>query len=111
MTRLLLDQNLSPRLVDRLHETFDVAHVRHRGLAAASDDEVWRFARENGLAIVTKDADFEELAILRGAPPKVVWLRLGNCSTSDVDQALRRHAGQIEAFLNSEDASIFVIRR
>ena len=64
--RILLDENLAPRLVERLRDIFDVVHVRDAGLASASDVQVWEFARESGRTIVTKDADFEEFAMLRG---------------------------------------------
>ena len=69
-----------------------------RGLGAASDQEVWDFAKENGFLIATKDSDFAELQVLRGFPPKVVWIRLGNCTTSQVDALLRHHANDLAAF-------------
>jgi predicted nuclease of predicted toxin-antitoxin system len=109
--RLLLDENVAPRLVERLRDIFDIVHVRDAGLAAASDVQVWEFARESGRTIVTKDADFEEFAVLRGAPPKVVWLRLGNASTSDVERALRRHAEALREFEENREAAVFAIVR
>ena len=96
--RLLYDQNLSPRLVDRLIDLFpDSRHVSTVGLEAATDDEVWTFARDNGLVIVSKDGDFGEMNVLRGFPPKVIWLRLGNCTTRHVENALRANHPAIEA--------------
>lgn len=90
--KLLLDQNLSPRLVSRLADVFpDVTHVSALGLDRASDDDVWAYAATNGCIIVTKDADFSERSTLRGFPPKVIWLRLGNCTTNRIEQALRTH--------------------
>ena len=57
--KLLLDQNLSPRLCDCLHDIWtDVAHVRAVGLAAADDSAVWAYARQHGFTIVSKDGDF-----------------------------------------------------
>ena len=59
--KLLFDQNLSPALVERLADVFPQSiHVRDAGLASAPDEAVWRFALEQGLAIVTKDSDFQE---------------------------------------------------
>ena len=74
--RLLFDQNLSHRLLQRLADVYpDSRHVRDVGLARAADDLVWMHARDNGLTIVSKDADFHQRSFLFGAPPKVIWLR------------------------------------
>jgi predicted nuclease of predicted toxin-antitoxin system len=97
--KLLFDQNLSPRLVTRLAGLFpDSSHVQTEGLDCADDDQVWEHARLNGFAIVTKDADYNSLSVLRGSPPKVIWLLLGNCTTSQVEVVLRARFADIEAF-------------
>jgi predicted nuclease of predicted toxin-antitoxin system len=76
--KLLFDHNVSPRLVRRLVDLHpDASHVSVLGLDTASDAEVWERARAEGYTIVTKDSDFADLAVLRGAPPKVIWVRLG----------------------------------
>ncbi len=98
--RLLFDQNLSRRLVDRLAAIFpNASHVLLAGLDRAPDEVVWAYARANDYAIVTKDADFNDYRVLHGFPPKVQWLRLGNCSTSRIEAAMREHCSYIEAFL------------
>jgi predicted nuclease of predicted toxin-antitoxin system len=69
--RLLLDHNLSPKLIDRLADVFaDRSHVTLHILDKASDTEVWNFARDNGFTLVTKDSDFYDLSLLRGVPPR-----------------------------------------
>lgn len=73
-------------------------HVRDVGLKAADDPVVWDYARQYDFIIVSKDADFHQRSFVFGAPPKVVWVRLGNCSTGDVERLLRRHAQALEAF-------------
>lgn len=60
--KLLFDQNLSHKLCD-LYE--GSAHVRQEGLAEASDEEVWTFAKAEGFVIVSQDADFVDLSCLR----------------------------------------------
>jgi predicted nuclease of predicted toxin-antitoxin system len=67
-------------------------------LAEADDRTVWKYAGENGFAIVSLDADFADLATLLGPPPKVIWLRCGNQPTAMVDHLIRRHAVLIAAF-------------
>lgn len=90
--KLLFDQNLSPKLPERLNDLYpDSAHVAELGLDRAMDRDVWHFAREHRFVIVTKDADFGELSMLFGLPPYVVWIRRGNCSTRDIEQILRHY--------------------
>ncbi len=97
--RLLFDENLSPRLVQRLADAFPGSvHVRDCGLQADADAAVWRHASEQGFIIVSKDEDFRHLSFLRGAPPKVVGIELGNCSTDLIERLLRRSRVEIERF-------------
>lgn len=108
--RLLFDHNLSPRLVDHLRDLHpEATHVALVGLERASDDVVWSFARANDLTIVTKDSDFNAVSVLRGFPPKVIWIRLGNCTTADVEQALRRHHEALLDFASDPTAGILEI--
>jgi predicted nuclease of predicted toxin-antitoxin system len=110
--KLLFDENLSPKLVVRLADLFpNSVHVREVGLEAANDPAVWDYARENHLVIVSKDADMHQRSFLFGAPPKVVWVRLGNCSTTDVENLLRQHVNAINVFYSDEFASFLSLSR
>jgi predicted nuclease of predicted toxin-antitoxin system len=103
--RLLFDHNLSQRLIRQLEDLFpDASHVALVGLERASDDDIWQHARQNGCIIVTKDSDFRDLSVLRGFPPMVIWLRIGNCSTSEIERLVRRSHATIAAF-ESESAT------
>lgn len=96
--KLLFDEQLSPSLVRRLADVFPGSgHVHELGLGSSHDRVVWDHARTHGFDIVTKDADFTDLAMTLGAPPRVVWLRLGNCTTAVVEAVLRsQHVAVIE---------------
>ncbi len=108
--RLLWDHNLSPRLVRRLEDVFPGGlHVRQAGLAAATDDEVWAFAATHGYAIISKDADFLQRSILRGAPPKAIWIRGGNCTTAEIEALLRRYHEAVREFLRDEESAFLVL--
>lgn len=86
----LLDLNLSPRLVERLSDIYpDSAHVSEFGLSHAQDNMVSEHARDHGFFIVSKDVDFTEMSVVRGFPPKVIWVRRGNCSTREIERILR----------------------
>jgi len=102
MKALLIDANLSPKLVDTMADIYpNSTHVSSVGLGNEFDREVWEYARQNDLLIVTKDADFSELSVLLGFPPKVIWVRRGNCSTRDIEHLLREN---LEAISNLSES-------
>jgi predicted nuclease of predicted toxin-antitoxin system len=106
--KLLFDHHLSPRLAIRLSDIYpDSNHVYTLGLDQAPDREVWEYARREGYLIVTKDADFSDLCILLGFPPKIIWIRRGNCQTSDIEMMLRHHQLNVQAL--DEDRVIGVL--
>jgi predicted nuclease of predicted toxin-antitoxin system len=110
--RLLLDENLSPVLARSLADLFPgSAHVRDLSLAAADDESIWGRAAADGFVIVTKDDDFRQRSFLRGAPPKVVWLRLGNCRTAEIENAIRLWAPEIREFADDAITSLLVLTR
>ena len=97
---LLFDQNLSRRLPALLADEFPgCEQVLLVGLSGANDLAVWAYAAARGLAVVSKDADFRNLSATYGPPPKVIWLRVGNGPTRDVEALLRSRAADIRAFL------------
>jgi predicted nuclease of predicted toxin-antitoxin system len=108
--KLLFDQNLSPRFVARLAIEFPgSAHVRDLGMAAAGDPVIWAYAAVNSFVIVSKDTDFQHRALLYGFPPKVIWVRLGNCSTASVVNLLRSRLADIHAFEADPTASFLAL--
>jgi predicted nuclease of predicted toxin-antitoxin system len=110
--KFLFDENLSPRLVRELAGHWpDSIHVDTSGLRGASDESIWAYAKAHGFTIVSKDDDFRSLALVRGAPPKVVWLQIGNASTSQVAQMLRSHALELQAFALEPVESLLSLRR
>lgn len=107
--RLLFDQNLSRHLVSRLADEFpDSQHVSALDLSEVSDLDVWVAARDGGYTIVTKDSDFNNLLVLRGHPPHVVWIQRGNCSTADIEGLLRSERSEIEDLSESGDGLLVV---
>jgi predicted nuclease of predicted toxin-antitoxin system len=108
--RLLFDENLSPKLPQRLADIFpDSLHVRDVGMKATIDPVVWDYAKEHDLMIVSKDSDMHDLSLVLGNPPKVIWLRLGNCSTSQVEGLLRRDFKAIESFYQNANLSLIAL--
>ncbi len=97
--KVLFDQNLSFKLCRQLADLFPgSSQVRLAGLAEADDRTIWQYAKTNGFALVSLDADFAEMASLLGPPPKVIWLRCGNQPTVAVENLLRAHAAIIATF-------------
>jgi predicted nuclease of predicted toxin-antitoxin system len=108
--KLLFDHNLSYKLVGRLADLFPASeHVRNVNLHEVDDRPVWEYARANGFAIVSKDEDLHQLSFLYGAPPKVVWVRLGNCTTADIEQAVRRHQTDSLNFDANEEGAFLIV--
>jgi len=107
--KLLFDQNLSHWLCRAVADVFPGArHVRDIGFREARDTTIWDYAAQYGFAIVTKDADFRQRSFLEGLPPKVIWVRLGNCSSQDIEDLLAR-ARDITEFLADEEKSFFAL--
>jgi predicted nuclease of predicted toxin-antitoxin system len=108
--KLLFDQNLSHHLMRLLADVYpDCQHVRNVGLKEAPDTEVWNFARDNGYTVVSKDFDFYQRSLTLGFPPKVVWVKRGNCSTKAVEQLLRNCAREIEQFQADATATFLIL--
>ena len=108
--KFLFDQNVSPRLATDLSDVFPGSvHVRDVGLSRATDATIWGYAREHGLTIVSKDSDFHQVSFLRGPPPKVIWIRRGNCTTSDIEALLRSSRTEILAFGADSEAAFLAL--
>ena len=108
--KLLLDENLSPRLVEILADDYPgSAHVTRVGLRGASDQRIWEHARDHGFAIASKDTDFRERSFVEGFPPKVIWLDVGNAGTDAVGALLRGGRERAEAFETENETSLLIL--
>lgn len=102
--KLLLDENLSRRIVPFIQETYpDSTQVALIGLEQSDDETIRQYAIDNDYVITTKDADFYEMNMLYGQPPKIIWLRTGNQSKADTIKVLQRSRDIIEQVLKRED--------
>jgi len=107
--KLLFDANLSPRLVRLISDLFpSSAHVEDFGDLAAEDGEIWAYALQNKFTIVTKDADFDAMSRHASNPPKIIWIRRGNCSTSVIANMIRANSDAI-ASLEDEENELSVL--
>lgn len=104
--KLLFDQNLSFKLCDQLSDLFPGStQTRLLGLDRADDRTLWAYAAQHGFVLVSKDADFAEMAALHGPPPKVIWLRGGNRPTGAIESILRRHHSLIRDFVGEDEVA------
>jgi predicted nuclease of predicted toxin-antitoxin system len=109
--RLLLDENLSRRLIGQLADLFPGSvHVSSEELLHASDTPAWEYAKTFGFSIVTADADFYELAITLGAPPKVVWLKGCDYPTAVAARLIRGQAIRITEFLDDPERAVLILK-
>lgn len=101
--KLLFDQNISPRVLRKILPHFpSSSHVRLEGLTDASDISIFEFAKENEFTIVSFDSDFVNLVLLKGFPPKIIWLHTGNLTTNYIVRLLEDNIEEIKFFINSE---------
>lgn len=111
--RLLFDQNLSHHLPRLLDDCFPrSSHVIGLGMAGSSDSGIfgiWQYARKENLTVVTKDVDYERLSARMGHPPKVILMRLGNCSTEAVAELLRERFADIVELHKDEERGLLEI--
>ena len=109
--RLLLDENLSERLLPLLSARFEnPQHVRLLGLGGADDLEIWELARRDGYLLVTKDEDFLRLSLSRGFPPKVICLDIGNAGNATTAALILNIPEPIKAFTNHPEAGFLLLR-
>ena len=110
--KLLFDQNISYRITKNLPDLFEnSSHVKTEGLINASDYEIWEFARINEYTIVTQDSDFNDLYLIRGYPPKIIWLKTGNIKTDELVKILQENYDNIKDFVENRDLGCFEIFR
>ncbi|MCL2327731.1 MAG: DUF5615 family PIN-like protein [Bacteroidetes bacterium] len=108
--KLLFDQNISFRVVRLLPDSFaDSRHIRQVGLNDRNDIEIWQFAKQNDFTIVTFDADFFDISVLKGFPPKIVWLRTGNMTTTEIAECMLLNYSNIVSFINNPNQSCLEI--
>ena len=78
-------------------------------LDTATDAEIWQFAHEHKYTIVTKDSDFNDIAVFKGIPPKIIWIKLGNCRVIDIENVLKNNESVIKSFIQEEHSAILEI--
>jgi predicted nuclease of predicted toxin-antitoxin system len=108
--KLLFDHNLSPQLVNRFADLYPGSqHVFLLGMDQADDRQIWEYATQNDFTIVTRDSDYNDLSLMLGSPPKVIWVRRGNCSTQTIETILRAATEIIEQFLQDPSISVLTL--
>ncbi len=108
--KLLLDENLSDRIVYKIIDLYpDSKHVKILALTNTDDGIIWEYAKANDFVVISKDSDFHQRSLLYGHPPKFIYLRIGNSSTSKIVGVLRDGFDIIIQFGKAESESILVL--
>ena len=108
--KLLFDQNISHHLLNHIQDILpDSKQVRELGLENCSDKQIWEYAKENDYTIVTFDADFYDLSLVWGHPPKIIWMRTYNQTTKNVEEILRKYMNTMQEFLKDNDLACLEI--
>jgi predicted nuclease of predicted toxin-antitoxin system len=109
--KLLFEHNLSPRLVRNFADLYpNSQHVFLLEMERDDDLKIWEYASQNDYTIVTRDSDYDDLSLVRGFPPKVIWIRRGNCSTSEIENLLRSATSDIQEFFQNPALGVITLR-
>jgi predicted nuclease of predicted toxin-antitoxin system len=109
--KLLFDHNLSPRLVRNLADLDpNSQHVFLIEMDRDDDLKIWEYASQNDYTIVTRDSDYNDVSLMREFPPKVIWIRRGNCSTSEIENLLRSANSDIQEFIQNPTLGVLMLR-
>jgi predicted nuclease of predicted toxin-antitoxin system len=110
--KLLLDENLSDKIVARISDLFpDCTHVKSVQLMRTDDAAIASWAKQHGFSIVSKDTDFYQRSVALGSPSKFIWLRVGNCATEQIVDLLRSQHLLVQDFMESETERVLVLER
>ncbi|NBB23297.1 hypothetical protein GVN20_28355 [Runella sp. CRIBMP] len=103
--KVLIDQNISYRIVPRLAHLFEeLVHIKSLGWIDWNDYDIFINARQQGYtAVITLDEDFNILLLEHGMPPKIIWLKTGNCSTQVLSEIIISKIEIINSFLEDND--------
>jgi predicted nuclease of predicted toxin-antitoxin system len=108
--KLLFDHNLSPQLVNRFADLYpDSQHVFLLGMDQDDDRQIWEYAAQQDFTIITRDSDYNDLSLLLGFPPKVIWIRRGNCSTQTIESILRAATTDIQQFNQAPSIGVLTL--
>ncbi|MDX2172331.1 MAG: DUF5615 family PIN-like protein [Bacteroidota bacterium] len=109
--KLLFDENISFKISKKVEDIFPQSkHLSDLRLEQSTDIQIWEFAKNNNFCIVTFDADFIDISLLKGFPPKIIWLKMGNTSTENLAKQLRENFILIKHFLEQDDLSFLEIK-
>jgi predicted nuclease of predicted toxin-antitoxin system len=109
--KLLVDENLAPRLAGDLADLFPGSiHVSAAELGSAPDVVIWEYAKAHRLNFLTKDKDFASMSITLGAPPQVILLQTGNCSTAEIERLVRDNAVRLSDFEDDTRRSLLILK-
>jgi len=108
---ILVDDNLSYRIASVLKDSFNgIIHVSNAGLDGVDDSLIWEYATNNKLHILTKDRDFNDIQQVKGFPPKIIWLRIGNSSTKEIVKILKAQKTGILSFFESKTNGVLELQ-
>jgi len=110
--KLLFDQNISYRILKKLPDVYSgSSHVKSVGLMNASDIEIWEYAKLHQFIIVTQDSDFNDLFLLKGFPPKILWFQTSNLRTDDLALILKNQQNDIIDFIDNDELGCLELSR
>ena len=109
--KLLLDANLSWRLISSLKTAFgECVHVNNTSLShPPKDSDIWQYAKDNNYTIITQDSDFLNFLEVKSYPPKIILVKAGNINTEQMKKILLQAKQSIIELHNSDEYGLLEI--
>ena len=108
--KLLFDENISWRVLKKISEKFpECKHVSDIEKELISDEKIWNYARKYNFIIVSFDEDFADIQMIKGFPPKIIWLRCGNTKTNLIAEKINTLKEEIINFFIDNEQGVFEI--
>ncbi|MFB6306739.1 MAG: DUF5615 family PIN-like protein [Flavobacteriales bacterium] len=97
------------KICDDFSSDIEIHHVKEFDLETSNDISIWEFAIKYNYNIITKDDDFYDISLIKGYPPFVIWLNIGNCTTNEVINILKDNMNYIKDIINDEKAGLIEV--
>lgn len=105
--RLIADENISWRLKKLIPQWEILPSNEIKSSKRLTDFAIWEFAKANQYSIIPFDEDFSELQNIFSYPPKIIWLRTGNITTTAIADLLLASEKNIRNFLNDDESGVY----
>jgi predicted nuclease of predicted toxin-antitoxin system len=108
---LLIDQNISKKRVESIQDLYPGSvHLSNSGLVNPTDLDVWKYALDKGLVLISTDSGFLNYSILADKSPKTIYIKGEIMTSNKLEWILRVNFETIEHFVNEDPSTCLTIQ-